>query len=546
MNHKDHRKLLGNIIAFLFISLSIFAQNDCDNLIERAIEATNRNDFVSSQELLSKAKLIADSKHLHQKRFMILNIMGVNHAKTLNYNDALDHFLEAYRIASKELDVSSEMSIMNNLAGLYLLDHRYKKANEYYKKVFEQMKKTRDTLFIGGCAMNIVLTASYLENVKEAETYLRIASDILQDYPGEMLRVKSLEVCNLRQKGHLNSAEKMALNLLPALDSIENNETKNGVALELVEIYRETGKLEKAIYYAKMALKFSHNLEERKNIFELLSDLYLKKQDYRTVVLYKDSFILTTDSLNKINNEKRFENSRIRFELLMNEKKLSDSQAKLKMMWLIFIFSGLLGVTLVWAFINKLKRDKQHKTIVELELSREKDAKLLLENKLKEQETQALLRQERLKNEQRRLEYEIELKNKKLVSKALIHASRNELIGNLVNAFSESQGSPSASVLQEKLRQLKNQLKENGEWSSFTTHFEQTNQRFITALKEKHPQLKANEIRLLSFIYINLNTKEISSLMNITPEYCKKKKQQISKKMGLSSTSELYNYLFTL
>ena len=78
------------------------------------------------------------------------------------------------------------------------------------------------------------------------------------------------------------------------------------------------------------------------------------------------------------------------------------------------------------------------------------------------------------------------------------------------------------------------------------THFEQTNQRFIVALREKHPSLTANEVRFLSFIYINLNTKEISSLLNITPEYCKKKKQQISQKMGLTSTSLLYSYLFSL
>ena len=156
------------------------------------------------------------------------------------------------------------------------------------------------------------------------------------------------------------------------------------------------------------------------------------------------------------------------------------------------------------------------------------------------------MEQERLKNEQEKLEHEIELKNKELVLKALFLANRNELIANLVNTLSESQDLSANPKLKDNIRQLKNQLRENGEWDSFMTHFEQTNQRFIVALREKHPSLTANEVRFLSFIYINLNTKEISSLLNITPEYCKKKKQQISQKMGLTSTSLLYSYLFSL
>ncbi|RGN51250.1 MULTISPECIES: tetratricopeptide repeat protein [unclassified Bacteroides] len=524
----------------------MYAQQDCDALIESAVEAADKNDFVTSLELLSKAKVMAESRHLPKEQFKILSIMGVNQAKMLNYSDALENFMAAYKIAVNELDVKSEMRIMNNIGSLYLLDHKYNKANEYYKKVYDYAKDTKDTIFTGGCIMNIVLTASYMENVKEAEKFLQVASNLLKNYPNEMLRVKSLTVCNLRQKKEYASAESLALELLPQFQNSGDQELKTGVVLELVEVYKEEKRFDEAIRYAEEALGYNINIESKKDIFALLSDLYKESGAYRKAIAYKDSFIYALDSLNVIKDQKRFENTRIKFELLKNEKELSDSQAKLKILWIVFILSGLMVLILIWAFVNKLARDKQRKKIIELELKQEKNDKLILENKLKEQETLALLEQERLKNEQEKLEHEIELKNKELVSKALFLANRNELIANLVNTLSESQDLSANPKLKDNIRQLKNQLRENGEWDSFMTHFEQTNQRFIVALREKHPSLTANEVRFLSFIYINLNTKEISSLLNITPEYCKKKKQQISQKMGLTSTSLLYSYLFSL
>ncbi len=546
MKLQSNKWVVQSIIVFLLTIMPVYAQQDLEGMIKSAIEAADKNDFVTSLELLSKANTIAENRHLPKERFKILSLTGVHHAKMLNYSDALENFMSAYKIAVDELDVSSEMRIMNNIGNLYLLDHKYDEANEYYKKVYDYAKDTKDTVFTGGCIMNIILTASYMENVKEAEKFIQVASDLLKNYPNELLRVKSLTVCNLRQKKEYRSAESLVFDILPQLKKEEYQDLLTGVILELVEVYREEKRYDEAIRYAEEALRQNINIEDKKDIFALLSELFQEKGFYKKAIEYKDSFIYASDSLNVIKDKKRFENTRIKFELLKNEKELADSQAKLKIMWIVFILSGLMLLILIWAFMNKLAKDKQRKKIIELELKQEKNDKLILENKLKEQETLALLEQERLKNQQERLEHEIELKNKELVSKALFLANRNELISNLVNSLLESQDLSSHPQLKSKIRQLRNQLKENGEWDSFMTHFEQTNPHFLTALREKHSNLNANEVRFLSFIYINLNTKEISALLNITPEYCKKKKQQVSQKMGLSSTSLLYSYLFSL
>ena len=104
-----------------------------------------------------------------------------------------------------------------------------------------------------------------------------------------------------------------------------------------------------------------------------------------------------------------------------------------------------------------------------------------------------------------------------------------------------------AAEMQPIIQKLESQLKEpaGADWNSFLTYFEQTNPVFLTNLKEKHPDLAASDIRLASYIYLNLDTKEISKLLNITPEYCMKKKQRLAHKLNLPSV-KIYSYLASI
>lgn len=140
------------------------------------------------------------------------------------------------------------------------------------------------------------------------------------------------------------------------------------------------------------------------------------------------------------------------------------------------------------------------------------------------------------------------MKGRELISNALIVANRNELISEILESLNSSETIRKSkdAKLREAIRKLQKQIGENEGWRHFTTYFEQVNDTFINALIAKHPDLTANEIRFLSLVYINLSTKDISSLLNITPEYCKKKKQQIARKLGLESTKSLYAYLISV
>ena len=201
----------------------------------------------------------------------------------------------------------------------------------------------------------------------------------------------------------------------------------------------------------------------------------------------------------------------------------------------------MIAIILIWALVNQVVKNKQQKKIVELELDQEKKNQQLLQNQLDEEQAKSFL-------ERRQFQHEIEMKGRELVSNALVVANRNSLIQEILDILSVSDTIKKSKdvKLKEAIRKLRKQLEENEEWKHFTTYFEQVNDTFINSLIDRHPELTANEVRFLSLVYINLSTKEISSLLNITPEYCKKKKQQITHKLGLDGTKSLYSYLISI
>ena len=63
---------------------------------------------------------------------------------------------------------------------------------------------------------------------------------------------------------------------------------------------------------------------------------------------------------------------------------------------------------------------------------------------------------------------------------------------------------------------------------------EQSNKNFQQKLKSHFPRLSAYDIRLCTYLKSNLSTKEIATLLNITPDSVKKAKHRLRKKLELN------------
>jgi len=509
-----------------------------------------QSNHAHSLELLTQARVLAEKNHWYKQQFLAINNIGANYYSMLEYGEALNYYLEAYTLAIKELEPKYEMIVLNNIAILYSKEKKYDKANEYFTKAYRIAKENKEPIKVGLYAMNLGNVANEGKKPKLARTYFSEALPLLESQPQFLVLAKiGLAECDLQQN-RPQQARKTAENLLKTTEDLEFNDIGISLLMITARAYSAENNTALALDYAQKVLAEKPNLETKIAVFELFSELHYKNKSFAAALAFKDSILTATSALSEIKNGKLFENSKVKFEIQNYRNEIALNESKIAGERKIFYSVLAIIITIVffviWTFRNLSVKHKQNKLIAErseqilaLELEKEKSDNLLLEKQFIEKETQALLEQERLKNE-------LESKNRKLSAKALYLSGRNQMIEDVLSELAALPQLSKDIPLVSHIKTLKNHLKTDDEWNNFITHFEEVNQTFLNVLKAKHPGLTANDIRFISYIYMNLSTKEIASMLNVTAEACRKRKERISVKMNLPADVNFYDYLTSL
>lgn len=96
------------------------------------------------------------------------------------------------------------------------------------------------------------------------------------------------------------------------------------------------------------------------------------------------------------------------------------------------------------------------------------------------------------------------------------------------------------------LKALNEDEKMDEDWEHFAQHFDKVHSDFVYTLKEKFPSITANELKLSAYLRMNLSTKEIAQLMNISVRGVEISGYRLRKKLGISSEVNLFNFLMNL
>ncbi len=521
----------------------------CEELLEQSKKERIEGNYIKSIELLSEIKVLSINNDWTDLLTYALNIEGTIYMDLLDYQKAMECFLSGYEIAIKQSYKTQQIMILNNISQIYYINNETDKAKEYLDKAYEISEQLQDSAKLGIVSMNLGVVFNKTGDLNQAEKYLDIAIKLSSKVKDTITWIASkvIKIENLYLKKEYDKAESLALEILEETQSEMDDDQNAQCLLLLSQIHDQKKNYPKAISYAREALNNHVKLTLKIEIYEQLSKLYRSNNALILALDYQDSLSIAKDSLMKINDMAQVANNQIRFDLINSEKELAENKAKQKTERTFFIFVVIfmiiLSIIAIWIYRIKLEKNKQQKIIAEneqkiikLKLEKEQNERLLLEQQLKEQETLSLLEQEKLNNE-------IDTKNRQLASKALFQSNRNELIKEIIDTFSNIVSNKVKNdVLESAIQQLRLQLKESAEWDGFLVYFEKINPLFLSSLKEKHPTLNASEIRFLSYIYLNLDTKEIAKLLNITPGHCRKKRLRLANKMHVS-IAELYSYL---
>jgi ligand-binding sensor domain-containing protein/DNA-binding CsgD family transcriptional regulator len=166
-----------------------------------------------------------------------------------------------------------------------------------------------------------------------------------------------------------------------------------------------------------------------------------------------------------------------------------------------------------------------------------------LKEKMLESEREIL----QLRNE--KLASELESKNTQLVSLGLQMAHKNDFLNKVKTelhapALKEAlKQDADAPVVHRVINMIDSEVRGEDFWERFNAYFNEINNNFTRNITLKHPDLSPNDIRLCSLIMINLNTKEMASILNITPKGVEKSRYRLKKKLGLALEDDLGIYL---
>lgn len=90
----------------------------------------------------------------------------------------------------------------------------------------------------------------------------------------------------------------------------------------------------------------------------------------------------------------------------------------------------------------------------------------------------------------------------------------------------------------------KNNSKEN--LKLFFINFEKLYPDFKNKILNKSPNLTANELKLAAFLKLNVSSKEIANILNITSESVNKARYRLRKKLNLDTKEDLSTYILNL
>jgi len=154
----------------------------------------------------------------------------------------------------------------------------------------------------------------------------------------------------------------------------------------------------------------------------------------------------------------------------------------------------------------------------------------------------------KLKNE--KLESEIEHKNTELASAAMHLVQKGELLGNIREELMRMKrgvnGDGAAEEYKKMLRILGEENKMDKDWEQFAIHFDKVHSDFLQILKSAHPQLSAHELKLCAYLRMNLSSKEIAQLENISVRGVEISRYRLRKKLRIPTEINLFDFLMEL
>jgi tetratricopeptide (TPR) repeat protein len=469
-----------------------------------------------------------------------LQLLGNIHHYLGNYDEAQKYLLQGLKALDKLGDRARYADGLVYLASNYQALDKNQKALENLTKASILYQEMNDYFFLAQALNNAAFIHINLGNYDSASPLLEESITLSIEHQNNA----TLLLARYNQ-GRLYEEKKQYGQSMAYYDEALVLAAASHDRLRAAMAYRKIGdvliqqgrfkealiKYDSALFYGNM----TGSKSSLKETYHSLSEAYESRDDHAMALDYFRKYADMNDSIFSENRTAKIEEMEARFEkekqdaeitLQKSEIKLLSKDLELqslrqKILVSILIISVILGFWIAISLRQKMKRNRL----------------------IREQEKS--LEEEKLKNAR----MELEIKNNELTSHTLQIAQKNELLSTLkrqLMAMEDRAGGTERSGYRRLRHMINGSAQTDRDWENFNRHFDQVHQGFLGKLKDTHPALTSNDLRLSAMLKLNLNSKEVAGIMNISPDSVKKARHRLRKKLNLPEEADLHSFMMKL
>ncbi|SNQ43580.1 tetratricopeptide repeat protein [Cellulophaga lytica] len=463
-----------------------------------AIFCKNNNAYTEALHQNNEALVLLQSK----KDTLVVNVLnqiGALHLELKNYNYAKDYFAKAITQATTLKDSLALAFSTSNLGSCFEKQHKYAEALNYQNKSLKLYKQLNNSSGLAIVNENIGSIYEDLEDYKLAKYFFE----------------KALAYAK-------NSKE-------ARLANIYNN---------LGDVYRKTDNLTKGLEFTKKSLESAIKTNSSADVASAYKDLsknYNLQGDYKKAHSYLQLFV----ALDTKNSKQQNANQASALQHIYNSKEKESQIAYLlqvnkvnraQNIILVILVVTVLALSLIWfMYVQKKRRHSRKEQDYEQQLLKAK-----LDKKQAEEKT---------------LQKEVYIKTAALSRYSLHLSQKNKMLSNLSLTLKNSLQRSNIDLkrkLKTLIKEIDFNLSQEKEWDEFMLFFKEIHPSFITKISAAaHCKLSPAELRLCILLKLNLSSKEIASILRLTPDSVRVSRYRLRKKLPINAKEELGAYLTT-
>ena len=525
-----------------------------DNLFLKALKNTEDSNFDTALFQLNQLYDIAEEQDAYRHLVLAKLNTGVLFYRINDSEEAINYYFKALDLAKKYKIEDLYNSIYNNLGIIYSENNEIEKALGNFEKALEISRKREENYRIG---INLINIGNVKNEMNEYEAAIEYFTEARLIFKAENdINILAAIYNNFgntynEQDNQLKAKEnyEKALELGADLDKFYFS----SYLFNLGRTYYNLKEFDSAIVYLDKSLQLSIEVNHKENIIKAYTYLAKNYQEYGYVnkaLLNYGKSNSWKDSLLAEKSQKWISEMQMKYEFGKKVKEVEFLTRRNKMSRIIWFLS--ISILLIAAFFmynymrNRNIKVKQRNEILrqEKELAKLETERAEAENRYLHEEITATEEINRVKEE--KYKQEIEHKNRELTSKAMHVVNKNEILADInerLKIVDPDKALDTVKQLHEIKRIIKSNVNLDEDWEVFKLHFEEVHRDFFNHLNKDYPDLSQGDMRLCAYLVINLNSKEIAQIFNISPDSVRKRKQRLREKLDLPKEAELIDFL---